>query len=125
MPHTEHIDHPRFPGDIPRSQCSWLPDISETILKRLWQESHEDSPPAVLSPEDLPPPIKKRREANAGLRKGRSEKRDEAEQRAKWRPVDDYEPVRPWLGPVGAEFLKVAEELPDYAAPVTFPRWTL
>ena len=44
----------------------------------------------------------------------------EAEERTKWRPIDDYEPLRPWLGPKNAEFFKLPEDLRDYGASVPF-----
>ena len=71
----------------------------------------------------LPEGVKRRRISNAVLRRRRSGKNARSES-PKWRPIDDFGPVSPWLGPKGAEYFKIIPAEPhqfsEYPQPVHF-----
>ena len=130
VPHSQDADAPRFPGDLPgrlqERKCPWLPHFSEDIHKRLFEESRSQTVSDVVDfDKHLPEDVKRRRVSNAVLRRQRSEKSARSESpKHKWRPIDDFGPVAPWLGPKGAEYLKIVEAEPhtfsEYPEPMDF-----
>ena len=96
------VEHAFLPsteqGWVPQQQDVDLPIFSGDILKRLFNKAHESSGAKQFDHNDhLPENVKRRRIANADLRRKREERRTEsASTRHRWRPIDDFGPVAPW-----------------------------
>ena len=91
-------------------------------MNRLFNEPNGEWQPSIALDHHalLPEQIKKRRMDNADLRRAGAQKR--GEKQPKWKVIDDLNPVPPWLGPVGAEFFRLASEEENEAK--QYSTWT-